>query len=181
MVLTARAERVVGPCRRCAPCLMLGTMEVLHERHACDGVRLPFGTACAVLDRHRHDILQQATRLMAARSQGGPAAGWLGAEPRVVTAPLERHGERSATMVMHWIQAGATDEAAGGLAAWLHAQLRLLPRETGGEAITELLLTARCETTPSEPDAFDDELCASFLREAAAGIERMAAAQRVPQ
>lgn len=160
---------------------MLVTMEALHEHHACDGVRLPFGTACAVLDRHRHDILEQATRLMAERSHGGPVAGWPGAESRVVTAPLERQGERSATMVMHWIQADATDEAAGGLAAWLHAQLRLLPRETGGEAITEMLLTARCETTPPEPDAFDDEFCASFLQTVAAEIERRAAAQRIPQ
>lgn len=154
-------------------------MEVPHELHACDGVRLPFGTACAVLDRHRHDIFERATRLMAARPHGGPAAGWLGTEPRVVTAPLERDGDRSATMAMHWIQAGATDEAEGGLTAWLHAHLRLVPRQAGGQAITELLLTARCETTPREPDAFDDELCASFLRGVAAEIERRAVA--VPQ
>ncbi len=160
---------------------MLGPMEMLHEVHACDGVRLPLGAACAVLDGHRHDILQQATCVMVARSQEGPAAGWLGAGPRVVTAPLERDGERSATMAMHWIQADATDQAEGGLTAWLHAHLRLVPRETGGEAITELLLTARCETTPREPGAFDDELCASFLQAVAAGIENRAAAERLPQ
>lgn len=156
-------------------------MEVQRELHACDGVRLPFDTACTVLDHHRHDILEQATRLMVARSQEGPATGWPGAEPRVVTAALERDGERSATMAMHWIQVGATDEADGGLVAWLHAHLRLLPRQMGGDAVTELLLTARCETTPREPDAFDDELCASFLREVAAEIERRAAAERVPR
>jgi hypothetical protein len=94
-----------------------------------------------------------------------------------VAAALERDGERSATMAMHWITAGAADEA--GPVAWLHAHLRLLPRRTDGDAVTELLLTARCETTPRAPDVFDDELCASFLREVASGIERNAAAERV--
>jgi hypothetical protein len=154
---------------------MLGTMEVQHELHACDGVRLPFDTACTVLDRYRHDIVQQATRLLAACLPGLPAAGWPGAEPRVVTAALERDGERTATMAMHWITASATDEPGDGLVAWLHAHLRLLPRQMGRDAVTELLLTARCETTPQASDTFNDESCASFLREVASGIERRAA------
>ena len=156
---------------------MLGTMEVAHELHACDGIRLPFGIACEVLDSHRHDILEQATRLTIARSQRGPAGGGLDPGPRLVTAPLARDGERSATMVMQWIQADTTDEAGGGLAAWLHAHLRLLPRETGGEPVTELLFTARCETTPRQ-EGFDGELCASFLRAVAAEIKRTAATER---
>lgn len=177
----ARQKGSLVPARDRDPCLMLGTMDVQHELHACDGVRLPFDTACTVLDGHRHDILQQATHLLIVRSQGNPAAGWPGAEPRVVTAALERDGERSATMAMHWIAAGAPSEDYGGLVAWLHARLRLLPRQMGSIPVTELLLTARCETTPQEPDAFNDELCASFLREVAAGIERTAAAERAPR
>ncbi len=149
-------------------------MEALHEFHACDGVRLPFGTACTTLGQHGQDIITQAAVLAAARSGSAAAAGWLGARSPVVTAPLERDGERSATMAMRWIPGGPAD---GDPAGWLHAHLRLLPRQRGGEAITELLLTVRCEVSPAALGAFDPDHCAGFLRNAAAELERRAAAR----
>ncbi len=154
-------------------------MEALREFHACDGVRLPFGAACTALEQHGQDIIAQAALLAAARSGSAAAAGWLGARSPVVTAPLERDGERSATMAMRWIPAGTAAAAGGDPAGWLHAQLRLLPRQTGDEAITELLLTVRCEVSPAALGAFDPDHCAGFLRHAAAELERRAAARPV--
>jgi len=165
-------------------------MAARHEFHACDGVRVPFDTACALLDRHRNEILRTATRLAAGRLDDGTALPWDRAEPQVVTAPLQRDGERSATMAMHWVQPG---EQAGGelseLTAWLHAQLRLLPRRSGGEDVTELLLTTRCETSPQVPGAYGSEFCGGFLhavadgivRAVTEGIERQAASEPVPR
>ena len=143
-----------------------------HEIHACDGIRLPFDVACHVLDANRHEILEQATR----RVMTGEAAE----APRVVTAGLEREGTRSATMAAHWIQPDSTAELEGGLSAWLHCNLRLLPRQAGDHRLTEVLLTASCETSPRDPDAFNDELCSRFLPEVAVGVERKAAVETVP-
>lgn len=139
-----------------------------HEVHACDGVRLPFDVACRVLDAHRHEILERASLAMVDGASE---------PPRVVTAALERQEGRSATMAAHWIQADATVEDEGGLSAWLHCSLRLLPRQAGDHRLTEVLLTAACETSPRDPDAFNRERCARFLREVAVGIERKAAVE----
>ena len=147
-----------------------------HELHACDCVRLPFEAACAALDDHRRDILERATEAVLVGGAGGrPPGSTPPATPRVVSAALERHEGRAATLAMHWIQDDPAAGAEGGLSAWLHCHLRLLPRQAGTVRFTEVLLTARCETLPAEPEAFSEELCAGFLHQVVTEIERAAA------
>lgn len=144
-----------------------------HEIHACDGIRLPFDIACDVLDASRHEILERATRRVMVAEPAEP--------PRVVTAGLEREDGRAATLAAHWIQADATAELEGGQSAWLHCNLRLLPRQAGDHRLTEVLLTASCETSPRDPDAFTDDLCSRFLHEVAVGVEEKAASRLAPR
>lgn len=156
-----------------------GTVEVLHEFHACNGARLPFGTSCALLGEHGHDIIERAAEGSVIQAGNERAPGWSGGGTRVVTAPLERDGQRSATLAMHWIRGGPAGPAGEGLSAWLHGRLRLLPRDTGGEAVTELVLTARCDASPPGPAALDSEICARFLQNVVDELLRRAAAEPV--
>ena len=148
-----------------------------QEIHACDGIRLPFDTVCRLLDDNRHDILERATQAVLETRPDEDASQ---APARVVTAPLKRNGDRSATMAAHWIQPDPMAEAEGGLSAWVHCHLMLLPRQSGDQLITEVLLTARSETSPPEPDRFTDELCARFLHEVLTEIQRRAPLQLLP-
>ena len=150
---------------------------IRQEIHACDGVALPFETVCTVLDGNRHEILEHASRTFLEESSADEAAL---APTRVVTAALERKGDRSATLAAHWIQPDPAVEAEGGLSAWLHCHLMLLPRQAGDRPVTEVLLTARSETPPRDPDKFNDDLCARLLRQMVTEIERKAAAESLP-
>ena len=152
-----------------------------HEFHACDCIRLPYDTACAVLDANRREVLERATETILVRAPAGgaprtaPAGG-----PRVVTAALERDGGRAATLAMHWIQDDRGADVEGGLSAWLHCHLRLLPRQAGTVPFTEVLLTARCETSP-DAEAIDEEVCAGFLHQVVTEVERAAALEPAPR
>jgi hypothetical protein len=147
-----------------------------HKVHACEFVGLPFDITCAVLDRDRQDILQRATRVVFARPQENQAPGEPPVEwPRVVSAALERHEQPSAIMAMHWIQPDPTVEAEGGLSAWLRCHLRLLPRQAGDYAVTEVLLVVCCDISPPEAERFDEETGTDFLRNVVTEIERHAA------
>lgn len=146
-----------------------------HEVHGCDFVNLPFDTTCTVLDRDRRDILERATQAVFTRAQEDPSrSGPSLACPRPVSAPLERRDRHSAVLDVHWIQADPTVDAEGGLSAWLNCHLRLLPRQAGDHALTEVLLAASCETSPRESDMFTDEICEDFLESVATEIERHA-------